>query len=382
MTNKQCERRLAQALGALRPKTDVSAVAGAMPAPAAATPVSVSRIHRVRRYVAAVAAAAVMMAGVGTWWFTRPENKPPVIPATDDGAVTTTVTAAPTEGEDTTTTTASTTVPTASTTTDGGIVAPPTTAPTTVPAPSKPTATQAPTTGKTEPPKSTSGTKGSVTAYIPPLPTATQPTAGSDKLLIIGTEPDNNFTDAGMFHKNEKYISHALQEQMDRYKGVDAAYAVLVAIPATHEDMYEDFWTSTEELAQFYQEYYDVLDTFEKEALLYNPTWDRSDVNDIEIWTDTMRENWDYWVALVEKRRELEGQPRTDYVKSVLSQRLEELIAICEKEPIVTVSETISVFRYAYYVELTAEQINTLAVKGGYVFRLASGEPKNPIIDA
>ena len=62
MTNKQCERRLAQALGALHSKTDVSAVAGAMPAPAAATPVSVSRIHRVRRYVAAVAAAAEMVA--------------------------------------------------------------------------------------------------------------------------------------------------------------------------------------------------------------------------------------------------------------------------------------------------------------------------------
>ena len=376
MTNKQCERRLAQALGALHPKTDVSAVAGAMPAPAAATPVSVPRIHRVRRYVAAVAAAAVMMAGVGTWWLTRPEDKPPVVPATDDGAVTTTVTTAPTEGEDTTTTTTvNTTAP--EPTIDGGIVAPPTTAP----APSKPTATQAPTTGKTEPPKSTSGTKGSVTAYIPPLPTATQPTAGSDRLLITGDEPDNDFNDAGMFHKNEKYFSHALQEQMDRYKGVDATYAVLVAIPATHEDMYEDFWASTEELAQFYQEYYDVLDAFEKEALLYNPTWDRSDVNDIEIWTDTMRENWDYWVTLVEKRRELEGQPRTDYVKSVLSQRLEELIAICEKEPIVTVSETFGVFRYAYYAELTAEQINTLAVKGGYVFRLASGEPKNPIID-
>ena len=84
MTNKQCERRLAQALGALHSKTDVSAVAGAMPAPAAATPVSVSRIHRVRRYVAAVAAAAVMVAGVGTWWLTRPENKPPIATSVDN----------------------------------------------------------------------------------------------------------------------------------------------------------------------------------------------------------------------------------------------------------------------------------------------------------
>ena len=381
MTNKQCERRLAQALGALHPKTDVSAVAGAMPAPAAATPVSVSRIHRVRRYVAAVAAAAVMVAGVGTWWLTRPEDKPPVVPATDDGAVTTTVTTAPTEGEDTTTTTTTVNTTAPAPTTDGGIVTPPTTV-TTVPAPSKPTATKAPTTGKTDPPKSTSGTKGSVTAYIPPLPTATQPTAGSDKLLITGDEQDNSFSDQGSYSKNEKYISNALKEKMNEYKGVDVMYAVLVAIPATREDKEEDFWTSTEELVQFRKEYQDARDAYREEAWQLNPSWDGKSGKTIEIWTDSLREKYEYWLSLIEKEQELNDQPLKDHLKSVLSQRLEELIAICEKEPIVTVSETFGVFRYAYYAELTAEQINTLAVKGGYVFRLASGEPKNPIIDA
>ena len=163
MTNKQCERRLAQALGALHPKTDFSAVAGAMPAPAAATPVSVSRMYRVRRYVAAVAAAAVMVAGVGTWWLTRPEDKPPVVPATDDGTVTTTVT---TEGEDTTTTTVNTTITTIDTTTDGGIVTPPTTAPTTTAS------------SKIEPPKTTAPSKTqspTVTTVSQMQPSATTP---------------------------------------------------------------------------------------------------------------------------------------------------------------------------------------------------------------
>ena len=150
MTNKQCERRLAQALDALRPKTDVSAVAGAMPAPAAATPVSVSRMHRVRRYVAAVAAAAVMVAGVGTWWLTRPEDKPPVTPATNDTAVTATVTTAPTEQDVTTTTTATgTTVGTADSTDTTGSAATSATL-----APTKPTT--APTQGGvTDPPEVT-----------------------------------------------------------------------------------------------------------------------------------------------------------------------------------------------------------------------------------
>ena len=230
MTNKQCERRLAQALGALHPKTDVSAVAGAMPAPAAATPVSVSRIHRVRRYVAAVAAASVMVAGVGTWWLTRPEDKPPVIPA--DTVTTTTVTTAPTEGEDTTTTTASTTVPTAPTTTDGGIVTPPTTV-TSVPAPSKPTATKAPTTGKTDPPKSTSGTNPPTTGKTEP-PKTTTTTGTKDKLLITGNEDrqdpftiqDGAVADA--FTQGE--ISPLLKQAMEQYKDTDAVFAVLVAV--------------------------------------------------------------------------------------------------------------------------------------------------------
>lgn len=148
MTNKQVERRLAQALDALRPKTDFSAVAGAMPAPAATTPVSVSRMYRVRRYVAAVAAAAVMMAGVGTWWLTRPEDKPPVtdtIVTDATGNTTTTDSAA-----DTTTTTATgTTVGTADSTDTTGSAATSATL-----APTKPTT--APTQGGvTDPPEVT-----------------------------------------------------------------------------------------------------------------------------------------------------------------------------------------------------------------------------------
>ncbi|MBR3778486.1 MAG: RHS repeat protein [Clostridia bacterium] len=137
MTNKQWERRLAQAMGTLRPETDFDTVAGAIPAPATEADAVIYR-HSLRRYVAAVAAAAVMVTGVGVWWYTRPEDKPPVIPA--DTATTTTGSAA-----DTTTTTVGTAgstdatgstsaIGSTSATTDG-TVAPtkPTTKPTTPP---------------------------------------------------------------------------------------------------------------------------------------------------------------------------------------------------------------------------------------------------------
>lgn len=85
MTNKQLKRRLAQAMGALRPDTDFDTVAGAISAPAD-RPASVSRPRTcgMRRYVAAVAAAAVMVAGVGVWWHTRPEDTPPIAPSVDN----------------------------------------------------------------------------------------------------------------------------------------------------------------------------------------------------------------------------------------------------------------------------------------------------------
>ena len=293
-------------------------------------------------------------------------------PPISDGGATTTTTHIPTEGEaTTTTTTVNTTAP--EPTTDGGIVTPPTTV-TTVPAPSKPIATQAPTTGKTEPPKSTSGTKGSVTAYIPPLPTATQPTAGSDKLLITGTEPDNNIYDGDVLSNTEKYISNALQEQMDRYKGVDATYAVIVAIPIMHEDYDEDFWASTEELAQFHREFYTVYFAFEEEAKRLNPTWDLLNASEIEVWTDTMRTNYEYYLTLIDKWDDLRAQYLAPYLASVLNRRFEALKALCEKEPVDIFCQTnlnLNITHHAYYVELTADAINTLAEQGGYTFCLA-----------
>lgn len=87
MTNKQMKRRLAQAMGALRPNTDFDAVVGAIPTPAdRSAPAHHSRVRRMRRYVAAVVAAAVMVAGIGVWWHTRPADTPPIAPPIDTPA--------------------------------------------------------------------------------------------------------------------------------------------------------------------------------------------------------------------------------------------------------------------------------------------------------
>lgn len=64
MTNKQWERRLAQAMGTLRPETDFDTVAGAIPAPATEADAVIHR-RSLRRYVAAVAACLVALLAVG-----------------------------------------------------------------------------------------------------------------------------------------------------------------------------------------------------------------------------------------------------------------------------------------------------------------------------
>ena len=135
MTNKQWERRLAQAMGTLRPETDFDTVAGAIPAPATEADAVIHR-HSLRRYVAAVAAAAVMVTGVGVWWYTRPADKPPVTQsdASPDTATSTTGnTTVTTDG--TSSTTGGTVSTTDGITTTTGTVAPtkPTTKPTTPP---------------------------------------------------------------------------------------------------------------------------------------------------------------------------------------------------------------------------------------------------------
>ena len=318
----------------------------------------------VTRVTASVGSVAlVSLAGIALLRSDAFRETPPL----SDGGATTTTTHIPTEGEATTTTTTTVNATAPAPTTDGGVVTPPTTVPTTTaPAPSKPTATQAPTTGKTEPSKTTTTT-----------------TAVKDKLLITGDELDNYFDgvsgdilDAGAVgggYGYESRISPTLQKKMKQYRYyTDAVYAVIVEIPFTNKDK-ESFWQSTEELKQFCKEYHDVFDAFQEEAKRLNPSWSNGNTQDIEVWTDTMRANYEYWLTLDDEMNRLKKMDKTSYYQSVLEQRFEALKAFCGEEPILFSFKQVPNQRfwyYGYYLELTAQQINTLAEQGGYTFCL------------
>ena len=110
-----------------------------------------------------------------------------------------------------------------------------------------------------------------------------------------------------------------------------------------------------------------------EEAKRLNPSWDGKSTT-IKVWTDTLRMNHERWLELLDEELDIIERYMGPYVESVLNQRFEALNALCKKEPVdiyCAVNGILNVGFHAYYVELTADAINTLTERGGYVFRLA-----------
>lgn len=296
-----------------------------------------------RTTVSVGSVALVSLAGIALLRNDAFHDTPPV---TDGGVTTVTV---PTGAE----TTTGTTAPTA----DGGIVAP-TTPGTTAPAPSK-----------TVPPKPTAPSKTEPTQ-------TTAPTALQKVLIVADTNDNTGNFDEEVLSVKKRYLSRRLKETMayyegeDYYKGGDiVVYAVVVSMPYMKEYS-DDFWNSNEEWAQIFKEMDEVYDAFDKEAHRLNPSWDGVDSRDIEIWTDTMRTNYERWLMLIDERNRIHDECYDSFMDMVLDQQFEALKVASSTEPI-DICENSYRFCNAYYVELTADAINALAERGGYTFSLA-----------
>ena len=291
---------------------------------------------------------------------------------------TTTVTHSPvTEG------TATTTAPSA---TIGGVES---TASDPQPTQTEPTSSQAdPTATQTQP--TVTQSKPTATQSKPTATTITEPSktmtpTTPEKVVITGQEYDSygdGLFDAGLMDipSDDSLISRYLQNEMKEHKYEDVVYGVVVEVCPTQK-IYKEMWVSVEELAQIDKQYQDVRKAFEDEAKMMNPSWNGRYVSDLEVWTDTMRANYERWQTLAAERTDLEEQHRNAYYERVLEQRFEELVAFYGEEPPAVSMRAIPQERlcfYSYYLELTAEQIDTLAERGGYVFCLA--EPLDKLL--
>ena len=346
-------------------------------------------IKKKRRTVLAcrvtAACCAVSLLGGSVWYLNRPTHDIPVVPATDDGTVTTTVT---TEGEDTTTTTVNTTTDTKDTTTDGGVVTPPTTV-TTVPAPSKPTGTKAPTTGKTEPPKTTPNkTEPSKTNPTQPTVSQTKPTATQtkptqttpttqptvpQKIVITADEPDTY--DLGLPEmplKEYPRISPALQEKMKIYSGVDVLYSVIVEVLVTNEqgEYINNLPYNNAELLQLAEEreiaYQEFVDAKEQYG------WTEDVLNKQSVYKDIARQ----YSQRLEKLK-------NEYFSLFIDVQLKAFYEWSNQtpSPLSTDTRFYPIFardpNHAFFMELTADEINELAKHDGYRIRLVfpGGDP-------
>ena len=280
-------------------------------------------------------------------------------PITD--SVTTTTTA--TTGAETTT---ATTAPT----TDGGIVTP------TNPTTSVFTPTQTvTTTDKTEPIQTTAPSKTEPSKTNP-----TQPPK-DDRPLIIGDSYDNYVGDLldesssymSCFPINLSRYSDSLKNEMEKHKYEDVVYGVVVEVYPTQK-ISDAFWESSEELIKFDAEYHAAYDAFVEEARKLYPEWDGRSMSVIKEWTDAMRAKYAEYTALRDERDDLDKQHRPAYYDRVLEQRFEALADFYGSEPLAVsfrVNQQKRMCFYSYYLELTAEQIYTLAEQEGYILTLA-----------
>lgn len=287
----------------------------------------------------------------------------PLISVSD---TTTTVTNTPTKIGDTTTA-GDATAPT----TDGGIVTP-TNPTTTDAAPSRPTAT---TPSKTEPVQTTVPSKTEPSKKNP-----TQPPK-DDRPLIIGDAYDNYVGDLldesssymSCFPINLSRYSDSLKNEMEKHKYEDVVYGVVVEVYPTQK-ISDAFWESSEELIKFDAEYHASYDAFVEEARKLYPEWDGRSMSVIKEWTDAMRAKYAEYTALRDERDDLDKQHRPAYYDRVLEQRFEALADFYGSEPLAVsfrVNQQKRMCFYSYYLELTAEQIYTLAEQEGYILTLA-----------
>ena len=325
------------------------------------------RKHTVSAIASICSCALVALVGASVWRSGVLTENPPI----SDSLSTTTVTHSPvTEG------TAVGTAPSAS---HSGIVSP-TTPTTSVFAPSHttPSKTQPPTAttpSKTEPVQTTVSSKTEPSKTNP-----TQPPK-DDRPLIIGDAYDNYVGDLldesssymSCFPINLSRYSDSLKNEMEKHKYEDVVYGVVVEVYPTQK-ISDAFWESSEELIKFDAEYHAAYDAFVEEARKLYPEWDGNNMAVIQEWTDAMRAKYDEYLALGDERNELDKQLRPAYYDRVLEQRFEALADFYGSEPLAVsfrVNQQKRMCFYSYYLELTAEQIYTLAEQEGYILTLA-----------
>lgn len=188
-------------------------------------------------------------------------------------------------------------------------------------------------------------------------------------IYVTGDEPDDyTIVDDSVLSLNQKFIAPKLQEKMDSYKDytdAEVVYRVVVEIFVAKEDNSKatELIDADEEVQLLYNQYVAAHKDFLATQNSINSVTDEKKQQEILAQIikkeNTANQLRDELFSLRDKLYE-------DYFGNIIRKRFEDAAQFSEKEPVATSYDS-----RKYYMDLTGEEINTLAEKGGYIFRLS-----------
>ena len=292
---------------------------------------------------------AVSLLGGSVWYLNHAPEDAPVTMITDGNTDTTTVrnstfpsSATATETQDTLSTTAPVTDAPSGSTTESK--------------------TKAPSTTITTTPTQTTAAPSVSTTQSATEPTTTATTA-PQKILITADEPDDYGSDLSELPLKEyPKISPALQEKMEIYSGVDVLYSVIVEVVWTIEE--------GEAINRFPYENAELLLLKEKKEIAYEAF---TNAKEQYGWTEDVYEKYLFHKDLVSQYTQLRDKLFNEYAFLLLDQHVKELSDWSNRVliPLATDSRFYPFFSpnpdYAFFMELTANEIHELAALNYYV---------------
>lgn len=199
--------------------------------------------------------------------------------------------------------------------------------------------------------------------------------------LISGEDNTSGFASEAIPSLKDRLVSPALEEKMKEYRDVNAVFQVAVSLAATIED-----WDECNTFIETDEEYQSLLKQYKEAKTAEKKAGDRLHESRVN------NEDSEIQAALLEEFRKVEKTANDlSHKLHILEQKLiEKIMASLEEERISCAAkygkmEPISGCGYGYgygigyyddhagyYMELTADAINELADRGGYVFCLAT----------
>ena len=198
----------------------------------------------------------------------------------------------------------------------------------------------------------------------------TSTTESTEPYILVGGEDDSSgFLNEDIPSLKTRLVSETLEEKMEEYRNVNAVYQVVVSIASTIED-----WDEWERLIDADEDYQALKKQSEEAHKTANKAYARyfkyrGDTLKHEAVEATKKAN-----KIDGKITELKEKSKQNFFDALEDERISYAAKYSKTEPISGYGFGLGHYDSypGYYMELTADAINELADRGGYVFMLAS----------